>query len=114
MAAVDQLLKKHYADETKVAKPLGLFAGALTVSSATAFLPVLQEAKPYTIRHTSGTAYSATVVKFASPVRRQYQPKTALGKKLVALRERAISKGMQLLDANGVAAEVKERRGETG
>jgi hypothetical protein len=39
-------------------------------------------------------------------------PKTALGKRLLALRSKAISAGMKLLTEEEVLEEVKRRRGE--
>ena len=41
-----------------------------------------------------------------------YTPKTALGKKLVALREAAIAKGMRLMTSDEISAEIARRRGE--
>ena len=41
-----------------------------------------------------------------------YRPKTALGKKLMDLRNQAIAKGLTLLDADEIIEEVSRRRGE--
>jgi hypothetical protein len=41
-----------------------------------------------------------------------YRPKTALGKKLMDLRNQAIAKGLTLLDADEIIDEVNRRRGE--
>jgi hypothetical protein len=41
-----------------------------------------------------------------------YRPKTALGKKLMELRNQAIAKGLTLLDADEIIEEVSRRRGE--
>ncbi len=41
-----------------------------------------------------------------------FQPKTFLGKQLLAIRNRAISKGLALLDADEIGAELSRRRGE--
>lgn len=41
-----------------------------------------------------------------------YKPRTALGKKLLELRRRIIAEGVPLLTAQGVAREVRKRRGE--
>ena len=40
-----------------------------------------------------------------------YQPKTALGRKLIALRRAYVEKGGSLLDAEGLDAELMTRRG---
>ena len=42
-----------------------------------------------------------------------FKPKTELGKKLYALRMKAIASGMKLLSQDEVLEEVKRRRGET-
>lgn len=41
----------------------------------------------------------------------EWKPKTALGKKLAALRQAHIDSGAELLDAEGIAAEIRARRG---
>jgi hypothetical protein len=41
-----------------------------------------------------------------------YRPVTALGKKLMDLRNQAIAKGLTLLDADEIIEEVSRRRGE--
>lgn len=41
-----------------------------------------------------------------------YRPKTALGEKLMTLRNQAISKGLVLLNADEIIEEVISRRGE--
>jgi hypothetical protein len=41
-----------------------------------------------------------------------YRPKTALGERLMALRNQAIVKGLTLLDADEIIEEVLRRRGE--
>lgn len=44
--------------------------------------------------------------------KRRYQPRTALGARLIAIRERAIAKGLKLLDADEIIEEIRKRRGE--
>lgn len=44
---------------------------------------------------------------------REFTPRTELGRKLYALRMRAIASGMKLLSQDEVLEEVKRRRGET-
>ena len=41
-----------------------------------------------------------------------YIPLTALGRKLLALRRRAIERGMKLHDADTILVSVRENRGE--
>ena len=40
-----------------------------------------------------------------------WKPKTATGRKLLALREKFIRSGGELLDSEGIANELKQRRG---
>ena len=40
-----------------------------------------------------------------------WKPKTAAAKKMAALRARYIANGGELLDTDGIAAEIRERRG---
>jgi hypothetical protein len=42
----------------------------------------------------------------------RYQPKTALGARLMAIREKAIAKGLPLLNAEEIAEEIRQRRGK--
>ena len=44
--------------------------------------------------------------------KRAYLPKTALGKRLMALRNQAIAKGLPLLNASEIVEEIRRRRGE--
>jgi len=40
-----------------------------------------------------------------------WQPKTAVGRKLLKLRARYVAQGGELLDAEGIAEELRRRRG---
>jgi hypothetical protein len=40
-----------------------------------------------------------------------WRPKTATGRKLLKLREQFLAKGGELLDAEGIANELRQRRG---
>jgi hypothetical protein len=42
----------------------------------------------------------------------KYQPKTALGERLMAIRENAIAKGLPLLNADEISEEIRRRRGD--
>ncbi len=62
------------------------------------------------IAHTSAASQVSSVnVVFTSEM---WTPRTTLGRRLLELREQAISKGMKLLSQNEVLAEVRRRRGE--
>jgi hypothetical protein len=40
-----------------------------------------------------------------------WRPKTAAGRKLLKLRERFLAQGGEVLDAEGIAEELRQRRG---
>ena len=40
-----------------------------------------------------------------------WRPKTATGRKLLKLRKRFLAQGGEVLDANGIADELRQRRG---
>ena len=41
----------------------------------------------------------------------EWKPKTATGRKLLKLRKRFLAEGGELLDAEGISAELRQRRG---
>ena len=53
----------------------------------------------------------AVAEKLARPKSKAWKPRTALGRKLCSLRKRFVSQGGELLDAHGIARELRERRG---
>lgn len=83
---------------------------AVAVGSAVTCLPQRTSCE---MRQESGTV---SYVFAAEPVSarsvKSYAARTGLGRRLMELRQRAIDDGMQLLDADGVEAEILERRGE--
>jgi hypothetical protein len=56
-------------------------------------------------------SYPSTEIGFLQRTK-AFVPRTALGRKLLSLRTRAIEAGMRLLSADEVLEEVKRRRGE--
>ena len=52
-----------------------------------------------------------TVVNFPGE-REEFIPRTALGERLLSLRNRAVASGMRLLSEDEVLEEVRHRRGE--
>ena len=54
---------------------------------------------------------SAAPEKLAREPASEWKPKTATGRKLLALREKFIRFGGELLDGDGIADELKRRRG---
>lgn len=59
---------------------------------------------------TSGTLQASTFVSSLSQ-KKPLMPRTDLGKKLLELRNKAIAKGMHLLDEEDILLEVQKRRG---
>lgn len=53
----------------------------------------------------------AVAEKLARESEPEWRPKTVFGKKLLRLREKFIAQGGELLDAEGIARELKSRRG---
>ena len=60
---------------------------------------------------TENGSWRSTIVNFPGG-REEFRPRTALGAKLLAIRNRAIISGMPLLSEDEVLNEVKRRRGE--
>ena len=54
---------------------------------------------------------SAVSEKLARQPASEWKPKTATGRKLLALRDKFIRSGGELLDGEGIANELKQRRG---
>ncbi|HEY0455226.1 MAG TPA: ribbon-helix-helix domain-containing protein [Verrucomicrobiae bacterium] len=57
---------------------------------------------------------AAVSEKLAKLELKPWKPKTALGKKLIKLRQRYIASGGELLDAESIAEELRARRGGVG
>jgi hypothetical protein len=53
----------------------------------------------------------AVVEKLARESRSAWRPKTAAGRKLLKLRNQFLARGGELLDADGIADEQRQRRG---
>jgi hypothetical protein len=53
----------------------------------------------------------AVAEKLAREPRPAWRPKTATGRKLLKLRSQFLAQGGELLDADGIAEELRERRG---
>ena len=53
----------------------------------------------------------AVAEKLARESRPAWRPKTAAGRKLLMLRNQFVAQGGELLDAEGIAAELRQRRG---
>jgi hypothetical protein len=53
----------------------------------------------------------AVAEKLARESAPAWQPKTATGRKLLKLRNQFLAQGGELLDADGIAEEIRQRRG---
>jgi hypothetical protein len=53
----------------------------------------------------------AVAEKLARESQSRWRPKTPFGRKLLRLRQRFIAEGGELLDSEGIARELKSRRG---
>ncbi len=53
----------------------------------------------------------AVAEKLARESKPPWRPKTAAGRKLLRLRNQFVAQGGELLDADGIAAELRRRRG---
>jgi hypothetical protein len=62
-------------------------------------------------RNRSAFIREAVREKLAHAEKDGWKPRTELGRKLWALRQRHVDSGAPLLDAEGIAAEIRERRG---
>jgi hypothetical protein len=87
---------------------LSLLSGAISTPFAFA------EEKPSCkiIEVSSSCRQASQVTVWSSTEKRRYKPRTALGEKLMALRNQAIAKGLALLNTDEIIEEVHSRRGE--
>lgn len=81
-----------------------------TTQPVTVKLPVA-DLRRIPTRNRSAFIREAVREKLAHTRKEDWKPKTGLGRKLWALRQRHIDRGATLLDAEGIAAEIRERRG---
>jgi hypothetical protein len=66
----------------------------------------------YDLRNmTRGKHAGMNIITIGAAKSNEYQPRTKLGRKLVAARQRIVASGEKLLSRAEVSREVKERRG---
>jgi len=53
-----------------------------------------------------------SIISFGIDAEKVYMPRTPLGRKLMALREKAIAGGMPLMSSAEISEEISHRRGE--
>ncbi len=63
------------------------------------------------IKETGSTAKLVRAGRATSEANKEYVPKTARGRDLMEIRRRIIAEGAPLLTPEGVAREVRKRRG---
>ena len=94
-------------------------SNALVVAALTSALAVPHAAdslsdQPRYFSHFAEGSYQVVPLQATSTIehRAPITPKTRLGKRLKELRNKAIAKGMPLLEADEILIEVQKRRGE--
>ncbi|MCC5811290.1 MAG: hypothetical protein JJU06_13050 [Ectothiorhodospiraceae bacterium] len=93
------------------AASMAVFAAMLAAPGIVEAEPVESESR-YVFPHAGSSTLSGLVEFEQAEDVELYRPRTELGRKLVELRQKAISEGMDLWDADRIAYEVRERRGE--
>ena len=107
--------------ELRSKEPCGvlLSGNALIIAALTSTLAVPHPTKalsdqPRYFSHLAEGSYKGVPLQAASATKHRVRitPKTQLGKRLNELRNKAIAKGIPLLDADEILIEVQKRRGE--
>lgn len=95
---------------------VGLAAASLVPFMPSDLAPVgnwsINTRSQYEIQIASNAVSYVTKLEIKSQPTPAYIPRTALGERLLALRNKAIAKGMRLLSTDEVLEEVARRRGE--
>jgi len=109
--------------ENNIARRRGLETTSLTGVSTTIVAAMLSGSlvvtpimlprnyAPYTINEVS-PANRISKIDTWTDRESYYQPRTVLGKRLLAIRSRAISKGLTLLDSDEIMSELYQRQGD--
>lgn len=88
-----------------------LVIAMLSGTLATASLNLNGKYEHYTINEVPSAKQITKIITW-SDKENYFQPMTPLGKRLLAIRNRAISKGLTLLDADEILSELSRRRGD--
>jgi len=75
-------------------------------------LPAKKVESPYVVQAQEGASHVAQIDYISRWDENKSQPRTPLGKRLWAIRERAIANGMSLLSEDEILKEIEFRRGE--
>ncbi len=102
-----------------VLKYAAAFGAAMVIATPTTgiVLPVVPNLSEKTtlLSDKTGLSYPYTgslKISYAPPEKKKKSQRVPLGKRLMALRQKAIEEGLTLLTTDEILAEVKHRRGE--
>lgn len=109
MSITDIIISKYQARGTNSILSYGILAPILHPEEADFGFPNPISVVEYKLTSNLSSSFQISEIRLEPP---QYQPKTPLGKKLLALRQQAIRRGLRLLAAEEIIQEVKRRRGE--
>lgn len=108
---ITDIIKSRYQSQGTYSVSLGydILAQILDPKDADLAFPETISAFDYQLDGIQGSSFQTSEISMEL---HKYKPKTALGKKLLALRQQAIRRGLRLLSAEEIIQEVKRRRGE--
>lgn len=114
MSITEQTLARLRSAESYCAGPAAIVAMLTLLSGDVMVPPAVPAQKPciISIESSSSSFQACRITSWSDTEKRRYQPRTALGEKLIAIREQAMAKGLRLLDADEIVEEVRLRRGE--
>jgi hypothetical protein len=117
MSITEGALSKNYSQEsctvTNTPTYMQVFFSRLAEGAAGEPFVIKQTPKYYGAIEVGGAVSQVSIIAIPGwSERRFYEPKTRLGKRLMALREHAIAQGLPLLDADDIVEEIHSRRRE--
>jgi hypothetical protein len=113
MTVTEPILARRRSEES-FSTSAALLAMLAFLSADITYPPEIPLDKPYykAIESSSSSIPVCNITVWDGTERPKYRPKTALGERLMALRNKAIAKGLTLLDRDEIIREVQLRRGE--
>ncbi len=103
----------QYSASTSTALKYGVCGVIAMVISMASTMPNLSEKTTLLSDKTSLSPYTGSLkISHAPPEKKKKSQRVPLGKRLMALRQKAIEEGLTLLTTDEILAEVKHRRGE--
>jgi len=116
MSVTDFTLARSRSQESYsvVNRPVALFAMLSLLTGAISAPFEFSEQKSYckAVEVSSSCCQASQITVWGGTEKPRYRPRTALGEKLIALRNQAIAKGLRLLNADEITEEILRRRGE--